>query len=169
MRNWLLKLVILIWVGFTGYWLLPLKKPNSYREDSAVNTVLATQQFCDNQCADIIIKKGKIEIPDSMQRAYPEIRTDVAMVTGNSPFKKSKSALFFSYDFIVNGYVQDVEFVPNEGIVPVYYIDEWYPTQYIARFWKLTGNWEILYLINLNLGLPLLLLLIYRQNAKSDS
>jgi hypothetical protein len=60
MRNWLLKFVILIWLSFTGYWLLPLKKPNAYREDSAINTVLATQQFCDNQCADIVIKKGKI-------------------------------------------------------------------------------------------------------------
>ncbi len=169
MRNWFLKLLIFVWLGFTGYWLLPLKKPKAFREDNSENIILATQQFCTNECADILIKRGKLSLPDSLVRIYPDIINEKAMVIGASPFKKSKSALFFSYDFIIYGNVIDAEFVPNEGMVPVYHIVEWFPTQYIARFWKLEGTAEILYLVNLNLGLPLLLLLIYKQGSNRTS
>ena len=55
MKIWGLKILVLIWVVFTGYWLLPLKKPKAYREDSEPNNILETQQFCELQCVDIII------------------------------------------------------------------------------------------------------------------
>lgn len=165
MSNWGLKGIVLIWVVFTGYWLLPLKKPKAFREDSDPNTILATQQFCDPKCADVIIKRGVMVIPDSLKKMYPEMNTNVALIVGASPFRKAKSALMFSYDFILSGEVVKVGFTEEEGYVPVFYVREWFPTQYIARFWKLTGNWEILYLINLNLGLPLLLFFFFKQGS----
>ncbi|HMR45155.1 MAG TPA: hypothetical protein PKC85_00040 [Bacteroidia bacterium] len=165
MRIWGLKLLVLIWVVFTGYWLLPLKKPKAYREDSEPNTILATQQFCEPQSADIIIKRGELIIPDSLKKMYPELRKDVALIVGSSPFKKSKSALMFSYDFVMSGHVERVGFTQQEGYVPVFHVEEWFPTQYIARFWKLTHNSELLYLINLNIGLPLLLFYFFKQGS----
>ncbi len=166
MQNIFLKLLLVFWFLITGYWLMPLKKPKDYRPDSQVNTIVATQQFCQPQCADIVIKKGKIIIPDSILARYGEVRTDVARIVGSSPFKKSKGALMFSYDFIMNGYVAGVDSTVLEGYVPVYHISEWYPTQYIARFWKLTGVWEVLYLINLNLGLPLFLFFSFKSGKR---
>ena len=90
MRIWGLKLLVLIWVVFTGYWLLPLKKPKAYREDSEPNTILAIQQFCERQCADIIIKRGELIIPDSLKKMYPELRKDVALIVGSSPLRSQK-------------------------------------------------------------------------------
>jgi hypothetical protein len=158
-----LKILMLLWLCIVGYWLLPLKKPKQPTHELATNTILATQQFCDNGCAEILIKKGNLEIPFALREKYPSIHTNVANVIGSSPFKKSKAALMFSYDFIMDGHVQSVDTTAKEGIIPVFYISEWYPTQYIARFWKLTGIWEVLYLINLNLGLPLILYFILKQ------
>jgi len=96
---------------------------------------------------------------------YPELRKDVALLVGSSPFKKSKSALMFSYDFVLSGHVERVGFTQQEGFVPVFHVEEWFPTQYIARFWKLTHNSELLYLINLNIGLPLLLFYFFKQGS----
>ena len=166
MVNTLIKLFLLVWVVFTSYWLLPLKKPKQYRPDSEANTIVATQQFCESPCADIIIKKGRIIVPDSIAKNYHDVRTDVARITGSSPFKKSKGALMFSYDFIMSGNVEGIDSTSLEGYVPVFYIREWYPTQYIARFWKLTGAWEVLYLINLNLGLPLFLFFSFKAGRR---
>ena len=157
-----LKILMLIWLSIVGYWLLPLKKPKLPTHQLETNTILATQQFCERDCADILIKQGVLEIPDDIRTHFPGMRTDVANVIGSSPFKKSKGALMFSYDFIMNGHVQGID-SSKEGYIPIYYIKEWYPTQYIARFWKLTGIWEVLYLINLNLGLPLILYFILKQ------
>lgn len=145
---------------------MPLKKPKQFKQDSEPNTIVATQQFCDNKCAAIVIKNGKLQIPYSALIKYPDIRNDVANITGSSPFKKSKGALMFSYDFIISGEVRGVDSTELEGHVPIFYIREWYPTQYIARFWQLTGTWEILYLINLNLGLPLILFLTFRKGKR---
>jgi hypothetical protein len=166
MTNTILKIVLVAWFLFTGYWLLPLKKPKQYKPDSEANTIVATQQFCETPCADIVIKKGMLIIPDSIASKYSELRRSVAHITGNSPFKKSKGALMFSYDFIMSGYVVGVDSTATDGNVPVYYIKEWYPTQYIARFWKLTGKWEVLYLINLNLGLPLFLFFSFKSGKR---
>ena len=96
MVNTLIKLFLLVWVVFTSYWLLPLKKPKQYRPDSEANTIVATQQFCESPCADIIIKKGRIIVPDSIAKNYHDVRTDVARITGSSPFKKSKRSPFGS-------------------------------------------------------------------------
>jgi hypothetical protein len=165
MKRWILNLLVFVWVIFTGYWLLPLKKPKAYREDSEPNTILATQQFCDPACADILIKRGTLIIPDSIKKMYPELRKDVALIIGSSPFRKSKGALMFSYDFVMSGHVERVGYTEQEGYVPVFHIEEWFPTQYIARFWKLTGINEILYLVNLNIGLPLLLFYFFKQGS----
>lgn len=134
--------------------------------DLEKNTILATEQFCENNCANILIKQGVLEIPDSIKVRFPNLRTDVANVTGSSPFRKSKGALMFSYDFIMDGNVVGVDSSTSQGHVPLFYIKEWYPTQYIARFWKLTGIWEVLYLINLNLGLPLILYFILKARER---
>lgn len=165
MRNWGLNLIVVIWVIFTGYWLLPLKKPKTFRSDSEPNTILATQQFCEPKCADIRIKRGVLVIPDSIKQLYPELNKDVALIVGESPFRKSKSALMFSYDFVLSGKVVKVGYTEQDGYIPVFHVTEWFPTQYIARFWKLTGTYEILYLINLNLGLPLLLFFFFKQGS----
>lgn len=161
-KKFLGVLLLVIWLFLVGYYLLPLKKPINYHPYIQNESILATQQFCSNQCADIVLKKGVIAIPDSIFRDYPGLRTDVANLKGETPFRQKSGTLMYPYDFILFGKFDGIDSTVLEGYVPVYRVREWYPTQYIARFWQLTGIYEVLYLGLLYLGLPLLLYFILR-------
>jgi hypothetical protein len=165
MKMWILRGVVLCWIIITGYWLLPLKKPKTFRADFDPTAILATQQMSAVSYDIITIKGGKLNIPDSLIQNYPNLRTDEAYIIGSSPFRKSKSALMYSYDFIMSGNVTGVIKNEKNENIAIFHIEEWFPTQYIARFWKLTGYWEILYLVNLNFGLPLLLYYFLAQGS----
>jgi hypothetical protein len=164
--NYFLKILLLAWVCFIGYYMLPLKKPIHFHPYIENTSILATQQFCESECADVIIKKGMVLLPDSLQRIFPNIRTDVANLSGNSPFRHKNSTLMFSYDFILSGKITGIDSTNLEGYIPIYTVEEWYPTQYIARFWQLEGFMEVFYLTMLNLGLPLVLYFILKIKEK---
>lgn len=159
----------MVWIVIVGYYMLPLKKPINYHPYIEDQSILATQQFCTNQCADIVIKKGKIVIPNKLQKLYPNIRTDVANLVGATPFRQKHGALMYSYDFILFGSYIGVDSTVLEGYVPVYNVTEWYPTQYIARFWQLKGPGEILYLGLLYLGLPIILYFALKMKEGSPA
>ena len=158
----LLGLLLLSWCIVIGYYMLPLKKPINYHPYIQDQSILATQQFCAGTCADVLIKQTKVLFPDSLKKLYPKLRTDVANLIGETPFKQKHGRLMYSYDFILFGKFVGVDTTLSEGIVPVYKVKEWYPTQYIARFWQLKGFGEIIYLGLLYLGLPLILYFVLK-------
>lgn len=155
-------LLLIAWCAVIGYYMLPLKKPINYHPYIQEQSILATQQFCSGNCADVIIKQSKVLLPDSLRRLYPKLKTDVANLTGETPFKQKHGRLMYSYDFILFGKFVDVDTTLAEGVIPVYKVTEWYPTQYIARFWQLKGFGEIIYLGLLYLGLPLILYFVLK-------
>ncbi|HNR20971.1 MAG: hypothetical protein IPJ79_07435 [Bacteroidetes bacterium] len=156
-KKFFLALLLLTWLTVIGYYMLPLKKPINYHPYIQDQSILATQQFCSGSCADVLIKQSKVLISDSLRRIYPKLRSDIANLKGETPFKQKHGRLMYSYDFILFGKFVGVDTTLQEGIVPVYYVKEWYPTQYIARFWQLKGVGEVIYLALLYLGLPLIL------------
>lgn len=161
-KRFFLGLVFIVWSVVIGYYMLPLKKPINYHPYIQDRSILATQQFCAGNCADVLIKQTKVLFPDSLRKLYPKLRTDVANLTGETPFKQKHGRLMYSYDFILFGSFVGIDTTLLEGVVPVYNVKEWYPTQYIARFWQLKGIKEILYLSLLYLGLPLILYFVLK-------
>lgn len=161
--NFFFKILFLAWISYVGYWLLPLKKPKEYRKENIPNNVLATDQKCRVPCADIVIKEGFFEIPDDTLKKYPGLKLDRANIYGNSPFRPLEGILFFHYDFILYGKVGGVDSTQTDGYIPRFRVLEWYPTEYVARFWRLTGMQEKLYLINLLVGIPFFIIIVLRH------
>lgn len=66
-------LLLIAWCAVIGYYMLPLKKPINYHPYIQEQSILATQQFCSGNCADVIIKQSKVLLPDSLRRLLPEV------------------------------------------------------------------------------------------------
>jgi hypothetical protein len=140
--------ILIISLGF-----LPYKFPVFNPDLSEKNTLLAVHEEC-TCCADLYIEKGEVEISSDYKKYFPKIPHEVT-TTKYSDLNNLNYELMVGSKFVIKGHVIGVD--SSEGktqdgdcqIRPIFYVDNWQPTEYKFNIWTFTPPYFILYFITL--------------------
>lgn len=140
---WLL-VVLTMALGF-----LPYKIPAFDTELNSKNNLLVYHEEC-TCCGDFYIEKGEMEIPSNLIKYFPNSPKELT-TTKYSELNNLNYELMVGSKFVIKGHITGVD--STEGntqtgdcqIRPIFYIDNWQPTEYKLNIWTFSSPYFILY------------------------
>ncbi|MFN8115233.1 MAG: hypothetical protein U0W65_03920 [Bacteroidia bacterium] len=165
---WLL-VILIISLGF-----LPYKLPTFNNQLGNKNTLLVYHEEC-TCCGDFYIEDGELEIPNELKKFFPNNPKELT-TTKYSELNNLNYELKVGSKFILKGRITGVD--STEGntqtgdcqIRPIFYIDNWQPTEYKLNIWTFSPPYFILYFITLFCSIIYAIIItINRKKNKTQS
>ena len=156
-----MRLLFLIFsIAFAVYGLLPYKKAKNI-DTSKPNQLVISQQECGCPCPDATIVKGQLNIPADIISKYPVLHTTELNMEINN-FNQPYNYELGRAELFIKGKVIGADTIicdPNNcELAPRFQVDSWALVDTVARAWIFPKWIAFLFVINLFLFTPILIL-----------
>ena len=157
MRYFLLLLSLM----FATYGLLPYKKASNI-DTRKPNQLIIDQQECGCPCPDALVVKGELQIPPNLLIVSPALQTsqinlEIDNFNEQYNFDLGHARLF------VSGKVIGADTLMCEPtkceLAPRFKVESWGLVEYVARAWMFPGWALILFIINVVIFIPALVII----------
>ena len=153
---------LLLSIGFAVYGLLPYKKAHSI-DTTKPNQLIISQQVCGCPCPNAIIDKGELEIPyyiSSKFKQLPKTQINLEIKDFYEPYnyELAQARLF------IRGKVVGVDTIfcnpASCELAPRFLVEDWTLVDSVSRAWVFPQWAVILFLLNLFLFMPTLIMIV---------